>query len=54
MEIFMNFHLHTSFNHHPLKNEIIKIIEEGIKKFDQKNILIAAGTIIIKGNKYNE
>jgi len=54
MEIFMNFHLHTSFNHHPLKDEIVKIIENGIKRFDQKNVLIGAGTIIIKGNKYNE
>lgn len=54
MEIFMNFHLHTSFNHHPLRDEVIKIIEEGIKKFNQDNILIGAGTIIIKGNKYNE
>ena len=51
LEIFMNFHLHTSFNHHPLKNEIIKIIEEGLKEFNQKEIIIGAGTVIINGKK---
>ena len=48
LEIFMNFHLHTPFNHHSLKNEII---EKDLKKFNSQDIVIGAGTIIIKGEK---
>jgi len=51
IEVFMNFHLHTSFNHHPLKDQILEIIKDGLKKFNKKNIVIGAGVIIIKGNK---
>lgn len=54
MEIFMNFHLHTSFNHHSLRDEIMKIILEGIKKYNPEKIFIGAGTIIINGEKHNE
>lgn len=54
LEIFMNFHLHTSFNHHPLKQNIINIIEKGLKDYNSEDIIIGAGTIIIKGEKYNE
>ena len=51
LEIFMNFHLHTSFNHHPLKNEIMKTIKDSLKDFNQENIIIGAGTVIIFGEK---
>ena len=47
----MNFHLHTSFNHHPLKDEIIKIIKGGLKNHSSKKINIGASTIILKGEK---
>ncbi len=51
LETFMNFHLHTSFNNHQLEKEIIEMIEKHLKKYDQKNIKMCAGTIILKGEK---
>jgi len=54
MEIFMNFHLHTSFNRHPLRDEIMKIIDKNLKKYNPEKILMGASVIIIKGEKYYE
>jgi len=51
LETYMNFHLHTLFNHSEYRTEVMELLIRRLEKYSKTNFNIPAGTIIFSGEK---